>query len=189
MKVYNFFTQIFTIFAFLTLGSMLMIVGFHILSPQDAILRIEQIYASPWKSVQTVLMGFLFISVGLSFTKSLLKKGKTDAIILQSEIGPIVVSINAIEDITRKVLKRFHLVKEWKVQTSIRHKEVSLKLKLILWAGGNVQELLVEIQEEVRARLKKLLGPDARVEISCDIQRIEDHEMDIDSVEREVARV
>lgn len=135
------------------------------------------------------MMGLLFITVGLNFTKSLLKKGKTDAIILQSNTGPIVVSMNAIEDITRKVLKRFHLVKEWKISTEIGAKNIVIKIRFILWSGGNVQELLTEIQEETRSRLKKLVGPDVRIEITCDVHRIEDHEMDVESVETEQAAI
>ena len=86
-----------------------MIVGVHILSVEDAIVRVQEIYANPWKSAQTLLTGLLFITVGLSFAKALLKKGKTDAVILHSELGPVVISVNAIEDVTRKVLKRFQI--------------------------------------------------------------------------------
>ena len=189
MKVFSFFIQVFSIFAFLTLGSLLMIVGFHILSMDNAVLRIEEIYSHPWKSLQTILMGFLFIAVGLNFTRSLLKKGKTDAMILQSEMGPIVVSVNAIEDITRKVLKRFHLLKEWKIATEIKNKTIFLKIRLILWSGGHVQELLSEIQEEIKTRLKKLVGSEVRIEIACDVHRIEDHEADLKLAEHEEAAI
>jgi uncharacterized alkaline shock family protein YloU len=187
MKVFTFFVQVFSIFAFLTLGSLLMIVGLHILSPEDALLRIQEIYSSPWKSVQTVMTGLLFITVGLSFAKSLLKKGKTDAVILQSELGPIVISVNAIEDTTRKVIKRFHLVKDCKINTEIKHKAVQIDMRLVLWAGGDVQELVSEIQQEARTRLRKLLGPDAKIDVTCDVHHIEDHEMDIQSLDRERA--
>lgn len=187
MKVFNFFAHIFAIFSFLTLGSLLIIVGLHILSLEHAVMKIHQVYASPWKSMQALLIGSLFIAVGLAFTRMLLKKGKTDAIIIQSERGPIVVSANAIEDVTRKVLKRFHLIKDGRVSTTLRNKEVSLTLRLVLWSGSNVQELLAEIQEEIRARLRKFLGPEAKIEIKCDVQRIEDHEAETERVESHAA--
>ena len=189
MKVFNFFAHVFVIFTFLTLGSLLMIVGLHILSMEMALLKIHQVYASPWKSLQSILIGFLFITVGLHFTKNLVKKGKTDAVILHSEHGPIVVSVNAIEDVTRKVLRRFHLVKDCKIQTHIRNKGVGLAMRLVLWSGGNVQELLSEIQEETRARLKKFIGSDTRIEITCDVHRIEDHEMELEAIAEKRAAV
>lgn len=187
MKVFNFFAHVFAIFSFLTVGSLLIIVGLHILSVDNAVLKIHQVYASPWKSTQAILVGFLFISVGLIFTRMLLKKGKTDALIIHSEMGPIVVSINAIEDVTKKVLKRFHLVKDCRVATILRNKEVSLTLRLVLWSGSNVQELLIEIQEEIRTRLRKFLGAEAKLEIKCDVQRIEDHEAEIEKTESQAA--
>ncbi len=51
-----------------------------------------------------------------------------------------------------------------------------IKLKMILWSGARIQALLGEIQEEIQSRAGKMLGPEIRLEIICDVQRIEDHE-------------
>lgn len=188
MKVFNAFAHLFAIFAFLTVGSLLIIVAIHILSVEDAVLKIREVYANPWQSIQTGLVGILFITSGLVFTKMLVKKGhEAEAVIYHSEIGPIVVSVTALEDVVKKVLKRFHLVKEWKVKTMIQGKDVEIKLRLILWSGSRVPELLSEIQEEVRVRIKKLLGRESKLEITCDVQRIEDHESDTHEVQKDQA--
>ena len=180
MKVFNAFAHIFTIFAFLTIGSLLMIVAFHILTLADAQRQIQEFYASPWRSLQTALAALVFISVGLSFSRMLLKKRRTEeALIYQSEIGPIVVSVTAIDDVVKKVIKRYHLVKEAKIKTLIQGKDVEIKMRLILWSGGRVADLLVEIQNEVRSRVMKLLGGENKLEVTCDVQRIEDHENEI----------
>ena len=84
----------------------------------------------------------------------------------------------------QKVLKRFHLIKDWKVKTDIRGKDVEIKLRLVLWSGSRVPELLSEIQGEVRLRVQKLLGPENRLEITCDVQRIEDHEAEFHEAEK-----
>ena len=104
------------------------------------------------------------------------KRHQSEALIFQSEIGPIVVSSTAIEDTAKKILKKFYLVKDAKVKTLIQGKDVELKVRLVLWSGGRIQALLMEIQEEMRARVRKLLGPESKLEITCDVQRIEDHE-------------
>jgi hypothetical protein len=184
MKIFNFFGHVFTIFAFLTLGSLLIIFGIHLLALDDALLRVQEIYASPWKSLQTMMLGLIFITFGLAFTKNLVKKSKLDAFVLHSEIGPIVISSQAIEDVTRKVLKKFHLVKDSRVHAVIRgNKDIQVSMKLILWSGVPIQDLIAEIQEDVRLRLKKLVGKDARIEVGCDVHRVEDHESDYDRVE------
>ena len=180
MKVYNFFAHIFAIFAFLTVGSLLMIVALHILSLEDAVFKLRELYASPVQSMQAGLIGLAFIIMGLSFARMIVKKGRdADAVILQGESGPLVVSVSAIEDAIRKVLKRFNLVKECKIKTLIHSKDVEIRLRLVLWAGGRVPELLADIQEEVHGRLQKLLSTDNKIEVSCDVQRIEDHELNL----------
>lgn len=186
MKVINAFAHVFAIFAFLTIGSLFMIVAFHILSLQDAQKQLAEFYSTPWRSLQTAFTGFVFISVGLTFARMLLKKRRQEeALIYQSEMGPIVVSATAMEDVVKKVLKRFHLVKEWKTKILIQNKDVDIKLRLVLWSGGKIQDLLMEIQEEVRVRIRKLLGTESRLEITCDVQRIEDHDAGLSEMEQE----
>ncbi len=184
MKVINVFAQIFAIFAFLTLGSLLMIVALHVLSLEDAIFKLREVYENPVQSLHLGFIGILFITVGLIFSRMLVKKGReSDAIIYQGESGPMIISVTAVEDVIKKVLKRIHMVKEWKAKTLIHGKDLEIKLRLVLWSGGGVPKLLAEIQDEIGDRLRKMLGPDNRFEILCDVQRIEDYEGDRQSQE------
>ena len=190
MKPLNVFAHVFSIFAFLTLGSLLLIVSFHILTIEDAVVQLKQLYDSPWRSLQSGVLGLVFISVGLGFTRMLLKKRRqAEALIFQSEIGPIVVSSTAIEDTAKKILKKFYLVKDAKIKTFIQGKDVELKVRLVLWSGGRIQALLSEIQEEMRVRVRKLLGLESKLEITCDVQRIEDHEADDAEINERAASV
>ncbi len=186
MKPFNIFVQVFAVFAFLTLGSLLLIVAFHILALEDAVLQLQAIYDSGWRSFQTGLVGIVFILVGLAFARILVKhKRQAEALIYQSEIGPIVVSVAAIEDIVKKVLRHFHLIKEWKAKTRIDGKDVEIKLRLVLWSGARLHQFLQEVQEEVRQRVRKLLGDQNNLEVVCDVQRIEDHEVNLQETARE----
>lgn len=177
MKVIHALAQVFAIFAFLTLGSLCLIMALHILSIEDAIFKVRDLYASPVKSFQLALVGLIFILMGIVFSKMLVKQGReTDAIIFQSDIGPVVVSVSAVEDVVKKVLKRFPVIKESKLKTSLRPKEVQINLRLALWAGGEVPKLLAELQEEVGRRMKRLLGSENRVIVVCDVYHIEERE-------------
>mgnify|MGYP000863692077 CR=1 FL=1 len=178
MKVISAFAQVFAIFSLLTLGSLMMIVALHILTVDQAVLRLQEIYRSPWLSVRTGFVGLMFILVGLSFAKTLVKHGRqTDALIIRGENGPMVMPMTMIEDVIKKVIKKFHLVKEVKIKASLRGKALEVKLRLVLWSGGRVPDLLAELQDEVRTRIYKVLGEDIPTELICDVQRIEEHEM------------
>lgn len=178
MKIISAFTYVFAVFSFLTLGSLMMIVALHILTADQAVLKLQEIYHSPWQSLRTGFVGLLFMLVGLSFAKTLVKQGRqTDALIIRGENGPLVMPVNMIEDVIKKVVKKFHLVKEVKIKVVIKGKALEVKMRLVLWSGGRVPDLLVELQEEVRSRIFKVLGEDIKIELICDVQRIEEHEM------------
>ncbi|MBI4115801.1 MAG: alkaline shock response membrane anchor protein AmaP [Candidatus Omnitrophica bacterium] len=181
MKVIQAFATIFSVLAFLTLGSLLLIVALRLLSLEDAVLRIQEMYTDPWRSIQTGMVGLLFIFVGLTFAKMLIKRGRqAEAVIFQGESGPVVVSTTAIEDVVKRILKRFPLVKEWKTKILIDNRDVEIKLRLILWSGGDVPALLTSVQQEVKDRLKKVLSPDGKLEIHCDVSRIEESHLEME---------
>ena len=181
MKVVNAFASMFAVLSFLTLGSLTLMVALHLLSLEDALLRIQEIYANPWRSFQMGMTGLLFIFVGLHFAKNLIKRGRqTEALVYQGELGLIVVSATAIEDLIKKVLKRISLVKEWRSKVSIDGREVEVKLRLVLWSGSDVPALLSSIQQEIGDRIRKILSPDCRLEILCDVVRIEETQLEIE---------
>ena len=159
MKVVNVFINVFSIFVFLTLGSFFIIIALHIVSQDDALRAVTEIYAEPLRSLQAGLMGFLFIFVGLSFAKALIKNSRgDDALVLQGENGTLTISVEAIEDLTRKVLRKFDSVKSSKIKTVIHEKNLNLKIKLTVWSGVLIPEVIREVQNEVKVRLEKMLG-------------------------------
>lgn len=175
MKVSNAFAQIFAIFALLTLGSLMIIVSLHLLAFDDAILKVQEIYQSPWRSAQVGVVGLVLIALGLAFAKMLVKAGRpNEAVFFQSEIGPMVVSAGTLGNTAVKAAKRFPLVKNVKAKVHITGKNVEIKLRLVLWAGGHVPAVLAELQQEVQQRVKRLLGPDNALVVICDVKGIDD---------------
>ena len=177
MKVGNAAAQILTIFSLLTLGSLMIIVALHLLAFEDAILRLQEIYQNPWRSAQVGLVGLVFIVLGLAFSKMLIKSGRpNEALIFHSDAGPVVVSSRTIKNVAMKALKRITMVKNVKVKINISGKDVEVKLRLVLWSGGRVPEILAELQQEVQMRVKRLLGPENQVTVTCDVKGVEETE-------------
>lgn len=177
MKVSNAFAQIFAIFALLTLGSLMILVSLHLLAFNDAILKVQEIYQSSWRSAQVGVVGLVLIVLGLAFAKMLVKAGRpNEAVFFQSEIGPMVVSAGTLGSTAVKAAKRFPLVKSVKAKVLITGKNVEIKLQLVLWTGGHVPAVLSELQQEVQQRVKRLLGAENSLTVICDVKGLEEAE-------------
>jgi uncharacterized alkaline shock family protein YloU len=153
----------------------MIIVSLHLLAFDDAILKVQEIYQSSWRSIQVGVVGLIFIALGLAFAKMLVKAGRpNEAIIFQSEVGPMVVSASTLGNAASKAIKHFPLVKSVKVKVNIIGKNVEIKLRLVLWAGGHVPTVLSELQKEVQQRVKRLLGSENQLIVICDVKGIDE---------------
>lgn len=86
----------------------------------------------------------------------------------------MVVSASTLGNTAVKAIKRFPLVKSVKAKVHIIGKNVEIKLRLVLWAGGHVPTVLSELQQEVQQRVKRLLGLENQLIVICDVKGIDD---------------
>ena len=173
MKVIGVFVHVFAIFAFLTLGSFMIIVSLHVLTMEDALLKVQELYEDPWKSFQTGVTGLLFVFSGLMFTRILLKRIRPDdQVALYGKLGPITVSIRAIEDVVHKGLRKFDVVREVRIETRVESNQLHIVANLGVLAGWNLPELIHMIQKELRDRLTKILGSDIELEPVVNVVKI-----------------
>lgn len=173
MKFFKLLNQLFSVFCYLTLGSFFVIIAFHWWPLEDAIETLYRVYHSYSFSTLTGLTGCGFVFLGLMILRIVVKTNpQNEALVCRSDAGVVVISGKAIEDVARKVIKKSSFVHDCKIRLSIRGQSVSLNLRMGLWANDSLSLVVQEIQEEIRARLQKLLGRDNRVDIHCEIDRI-----------------
>lgn len=173
MKLINLFVQVFAVFAFLTIGSLMIIVSLHVLTMEDALLKVQEIYENPWQALQMGITGIFFIFTGLIFAKALVKKARrTDDVILYGKWGYVTVSIKAIDDLVRKSLKKFDVVREMQIETDIDGNRLKVVTNLSVLAGWNLPELVNTIQNELSDRLTRMLGTGVELELIVNIIKI-----------------
>ncbi|OGW84358.1 MAG: hypothetical protein A3C35_01655 [Omnitrophica bacterium RIFCSPHIGHO2_02_FULL_46_11] len=173
MKLINIFIQIFATFAFLTIGSLMIIVSLHVLTMEDALLKVQEIYENPWQALQMGVTGIFFIFSGLIFAKGLVKKARrNDDVILYGKWGYVTVSIKAIDDLVRKSLKKFDVVREMKIETDIDGNRLKITANLSVLAGWNLPELVNTVQTELTERLMRMLGGGVELELIVNIIKI-----------------
>lgn len=181
MKVMNFFIHIFSVLVYLTIGSLLVIMALRIVSIEDVFAAVREVYGGFWNATQTFGIGVLFIIIGLAFAKILIMRARSDdSLVYQSEMGRITVSLVAIEDIARKAIKKFLVVKECKVKTNLQDTELEIILKLTLWSSLNIPDLIRDVQEEVRQKLVRVLGMEYPVQIKAEVVKVDEHRVDDD---------
>jgi len=175
MKVINVFIQVFAIFAFLTIGSLMIIVSLHVLTMEDALLKIQELYENPWDSFQMGTTGILFIFVGLIFAKTLVKKvRRDDDVVLYGKWGYVTVSIRAIDDLVRKGLRKFDVVRDIQLETEVEANRLKIVANLSVLSGWNLPELINTIQKELADRLGKMLGGGVNWELIVNVIKIID---------------
>jgi uncharacterized alkaline shock family protein YloU len=176
MKVVQFFVFAFSVLVYLTVGSLLVIMALRIVPVEDVYLAIEQMYSGFWDSMQILVTGFLFVSVGLVFAKMLIARNRAeDSVVFQSEMGRISVSLDAIEDIVRKALKKFLVIKDCKIKRRLQDGELDILIRLTLWSAMNIPDLVREVQDDIRQKLARVLGMEYPIEIKAEVVKVEEH--------------
>lgn len=173
MKIVNVFVQIFAIFAFLTVGSLMIIVSLHVLTMEDALLKIQDVYENPWQSLQMGAAGVLFIFVGLVFSKTLVKSARRDDdVVLYGKWGYVTISLRAIDDLVRKILRKFDVVRESQIETRVDANRLKIVANLSVLAGWNLPELINTIQSELSEKINKMLGGGVELDLIVNVIKI-----------------
>lgn len=184
MKVVHFFIHIFSVLVYLTIGSLLVIMALHIVSMDDVFVAVREVYGGFWNAAQAFGIGVLFIVIGLAFAKLLILRARSDdSLVYQSDMGRITVSLDAVEDIAKKAVKKFLVVKECKVKTNLHDSELEIILKLTLWSSLNIPDLIRDVQEEVRQKLSRVLGMEYPLQIKAEVLKVEEHRVDDDMLQ------
>jgi uncharacterized alkaline shock family protein YloU len=71
-----------------------------------------------------------------------------------------------------KILRKFDTIKDFKVKTTIKGKSLSVAVKVTVWSGVLIPEVVQEVQNEIRGRLDKMLGAPERMDVSVSVQKV-----------------
>ncbi|MBI4372645.1 MAG: hypothetical protein HY585_02825 [Candidatus Omnitrophica bacterium] len=151
----------------------MIIVSLHVLSMEDALLKVQDIYEDPWRSFQMGTTGVFFIFVGLIFSKNLVKRTRRDDdIILYGKWGSVAVSVRAVDELIRKALRKFDVVREMHIETDVQGTRLKIVANLAVLAGWNLPELIHTIQNELSEKLNKMLGGGVELELIVNVIKI-----------------
>lgn len=176
MRLFQVFLDIFCIIIFLTLGSLMLIVSFHILPLEDALIKVQSVYESSGEGFKLTIAGVLLIIAGLILTKSLVKKSQSDDdfFVVDGDGGRLTITYGAVNQLAQKVLRRFDAVRQPSVSTRFEHDELRITASINILPGWNLSELTKAIETELELKVRKLLRSDFPVVVRVNVVKIED---------------
>jgi UDP-N-acetylmuramyl pentapeptide phosphotransferase/UDP-N-acetylglucosamine-1-phosphate transferase len=173
MRLTHIVAYIFAVFAFLTIGSLMMIVSLNVLTMEDALLKVQDVYENSWQLFKTGSGGVIFILIGLVFAKLLVKETRSNEdVLLLGKWGYFSVSTRAIEDLISKALRRFDDIQELQTKIDVRGSQLKVATDISIVTGRNVAEVVDEAQRELLRKIHRLIGDGVEVEVSVNIAKI-----------------
>ena len=95
-----------------------------------------------------------------------------DDVVLYGKWGPVRISLGAIEDLVRKTVRKFEIVRAIKVKTDVEGSHLKIVANISVSAGWNVQEVIDTIQKEMGVRVQKMMGGDIDLEVTIHVIKI-----------------
>ncbi len=181
MKWLNLFVDIFCILAFLTLGSLMVIVTLQILPMEYALIKVQDLYESSIQRFRLGISGFLFIIIGLMLAKIFVKKAHVDdEFLVQGDQGHLVLTYGAINELVQRTLRKFDVIRKVNGITSrYEQNRIRIVVQLSVLSNCNLGELNESIRREIEERIHKMLGHLIAVELEVVISGIEESALEL----------
>ncbi|MEI7640506.1 MAG: alkaline shock response membrane anchor protein AmaP [bacterium] len=168
MRVFNRIVIIMNTLFFLLFGIVGIIVSLNLIPEKNAAAFATQFitYMSGAAPARVFLMS---ISVFLIFTALFTIIGNIETrrlertVVLQSQLGDILVSLPAIEDFSKIIKSQVDGVKEIRGKVYARRKRMDVRAKVVLYSDRPVADVSQEIQEAIINYIQYTLGITAEV--------------------------
>jgi len=97
-------------------------------------------------------------------------------IAFKTEYGDVLVSLSAIEDYVRKLLKEEPDIKDLRTKVSARKRGLVVLLKAVMLSETNIPNITERIQSNLRVKVQEMLGMEEPIVIKVHISKIGEKE-------------
>jgi len=151
----------------------MVIVSLRVLTMEDALLKVQELYENPWQSLRMGVSGIFFLFVGLVFSKILVKEMRSRGdVVLYSKWGYVSVSMKAIKDLVRKGLRKFDTVRDARIKTDVDGTRLKIRVELTVSSDWDLSALTNMIQNELAQRIGRLVGEGVELEIAVHVVKV-----------------
>jgi len=162
-----FYTTIFSLIGIVLLG---FAIGF--LNPNEIATLLFNLGVDNIR-LTTGLVGVSFILISFLFGQIMLSRIKREkTIAFQTSNGEVLVSLDAVEDLIRKIAIDVEGIKDARPDVRASKKGIEINLRLILNAEVNIPEFTDRIQQMIKSRIQEILGVDEMIIIKIFVAKI-----------------
>ena len=157
----------------LLIGSSLVAISLQLVSVEDVVKLLNNIYASRDFRVVLGISGFTVAVLGfVTFQWVTLKMQREKTIAFTTPDGQVTVSLEAIENFVRRITKHLQGIKEIRPNVIADRKGLSVFAKVILFEEANIPEVSEEIQRLVGKKIRDMLGIEENIRTTIHIAKI-----------------
>jgi uncharacterized alkaline shock family protein YloU len=125
-----------------------------------------------FSTILTLVVGFIML-VSLFWANLIYaRRQKERTIAFDNPAGPVSVSLNAMEDLIRRIVVRVPEIKEIRPAIVATKKGLDVEIKLILRTDVHIPEMTAKLQELIRSKIQDVIGLEGKINIRIHVVKI-----------------
>ncbi len=158
---------------YLVIGGTLIILALNVFSLDQIIEGVNFLYSDQNLKLAMGVIGIMFILIGiLSAQISFGKMQREKTIAFENPDGQVVVSLAAIEEFIKRMIKEMPQVKELKSTVTAGKKGIDVISRATLFSDSNIPEITEKIQSMIKTKLLEMLGIEEAISVKIHVAKL-----------------
>jgi|CXWL01.1.fsa_nt_gi uncharacterized alkaline shock family protein YloU len=157
----------------LSTGLLCILFFIHQINLTEVVKILTNIYQdSHLSTILTVVVGSIMLLSLFWANLIYARRQKERTIAFDNPAGPVSVSLNAMEDLIRRIVVRVPEIKEIRPVIVATKKGLDVDVRLILRTDVNIPEMTARLQELIRSKVQDVIGLDGKINIRIHVIKI-----------------
>ncbi len=173
MNIFKSFIILLYLVLYLVIGGALIVLAFNVFSLDQIIEGVNFLYTAQNLKLAMGVIGIMFILIGiLSAQISFGKMHREKTIAFENPDGQVVVSLAAIEEFIKRMVKEMPQVKELKSAVTASKKGINVISRATLFSDSNIPEITEKIQSMIKTKLLEMLGIEEAISVKIHVTKL-----------------
>ena len=174
MRLFNWIVWFVSSVIFILLGAMLLVFSAHLKGWLNIDFLFTYLSNQPNLWLISGFTGILIVITTFSVSKIMLSRFQREkTIAFNNPEGQVTISLSAIEDLIRRIVKQISELKDLRCDVKANKKgAIQITAKITLWSDANIPDVTEQVQSLIKSKVQDLLGIEEVVTCSVHISKI-----------------